>query len=160
MQFLFTSTPKTKIFLVLSVEVHHRIRLLPVSTGKCPMPLFRKRGSGSGASRRPGGLPTEPRFSFSMRTASPEIGSEELAVRLNEFETRRNEYLRCGGMHTEAVKMVVRKVCEGKYRGPGMAFIAPALYEGIPEFVDKTMDTLGELAVYASLYMGLIAAAG
>ena len=86
--------------------------------------------------------------------------SEEVAGALDGFATRRNEFLRCSGMHTKPVKKVVEVICQGKVHGPGVGFIAPALYEGIPEFLDKTMDAMGELAVYSSLYMGLVATAG
>ena len=86
--------------------------------------------------------------------------SEELAAALDGFAARRSEFLRCSGMHTKPVQKVVEAICQGKVRGPGVGFVAPALYEGIPEFLDKTMDAMGELAVYASLYMGLIATAG
>ena len=90
----------------------------------------------------------------------PKIGSQGLAERLEDFEDRRMQFLRCSGMHTDSVKTVVKAVCEGSVRDPSVAFIAPALYDGIPEFLDQTMDSLGELAVYASLYMGFLATAG
>ena len=86
--------------------------------------------------------------------------SDDVARALDSYATRRNEFLRCSGMHTKPVQKVVEAICQGKVRGPGVGFVAPALYEGIPEFLDKTMDAMGELAVYASLYMGLIATAG
>ena len=86
--------------------------------------------------------------------------SEELAAALDGFAARRSEFLRCSGMHTKPVQKVVEAICQGKVRGPGVGFVAPALYEGIPEFLDKTMDAMGEIAVYASLYMGLVATAG
>ena len=86
--------------------------------------------------------------------------SEGVAGALDDFATRRNEFLRCSGMHTKPVQNVLEVICQGKVRGPGVGFVAPALYEGIPEFLDKTMDVMGELAVYASLYMGLIATIG
>lgn len=93
-------------------------------------------------------------------TIVPEIGSQRLGDALESCATRRAQYLRCAGMHTDSVQSVVKAICEGRVRGPGVAYIAPALYDGIPEFLDKTMDALAELAVYASLYMGLVAVAG
>ena len=63
-------------------------------------------------------------------------------------------------MHTPEVRSVVKTICEGNLKGPGAAYVAPALYEGVAEFLGKTMDAQGELAVYASLYLSLVAAAG
>ena len=100
------------------------------------------------------------RMNFPRKGKAPDIGSQELADALESCETRRAQYLRCGGMHTEPVVAVVKNLCEGSLRGPGVAYVAPVLYDGIPEFLDKTMDALAELAVYASLYMGLVTAAG
>ena len=41
-----------------------------------------------------------------------------------------------------------------------LALVAPALYEGIPEFLEKTQAAMSDIAVYASLYMGLVVTAG
>ena len=70
------------------------------------------------------------------------------------------QYLRCSGMHTESVTTLVHYICSGKNHGPGVALVAPALYEGIPEFLEKTQAAMGDIAVYASLYMGLVVTAG
>ena len=37
-----------------------------------------------------------------------------------------------------------------------LSAVAPALYEGIPQFLDSIKEGLSELAVYSSLYMGLV----
>ena len=85
---------------------------------------------------------------------------DETADALAEYEERRKQYLRCSGMHTETVTKLVRRICSGENYGPGVAIVAPALYEGIPEFLDMTLATMGDIAVYASLYMGLVVTAG
>lgn len=87
------------------------------------------------------------------------LGSQVREV-LGECEGRRLVFLRCSGMHTEAVFEVVKEICEGRMKSPALAFIAPALYEGIPETLEKVMGGLGDLAIYSSLYMGLVAVAG
>ena len=38
--------------------------------------------------------------------------------------------------------------------------MAPALYEGVPEFLDSIQSGLSELAVYSSLYMALVSTMG
>ena len=53
--------------------------------------------------------------------------SEEVAGALDGFATRRSEFLRCSGMHTKPVQKVVEAICQGKVRGPGVGFVAPAL---------------------------------
>ena len=63
-------------------------------------------------------------------------------------------------MHTQEVEEVVRNICAGKMSGPGLAYAAPALDEGIPEFMNKVLDGFGDLATYSALYMGLVATAG
>ena len=119
------------------------------------MPLTRrKRGVGKTS------LFAGRRATMTVSSRIPDFGSEALADAFGHYEERRAEYLRCGGMHSDSVKKIVQDICEGKVKGPGVAMIAPALYEGIPEFLDKTMDAMGEVAVYASLYMGLFAVAG
>ena len=103
-------------------------------------------GAQQRASRRPGG--------------APNFGSTELGEQLEDFAARRGQFLSCSGMHTPEVRSVVKTICEGNLKGPGAAYVAPALYEGVAEFLGKTMDAQGELAVYASLYLSLVAAVG
>ena len=38
--------------------------------------------------------------------------------------------------------------------------VAPAFYEGVPEFLESVKEGLSELAVYSSLYMALVSTAG
>ena len=78
---------------------------------------------------------------------------------LTDTEQKRALFLRCSGMHTKAVEDVLRSICNGTMNDPGVAFVAPALYEGIPEFLDKIMDALADLATYSALYLGVIGAA-
>ena len=85
---------------------------------------------------------------------------EATAQKLDEYATHRATFLRCSGMHTKEVRSVIHQICSGNVKGPGVGFVAPALYEGIPEFLDKTLEALGEIAVYSSLYMALVATAG
>ena len=125
------------------------------------MPLFSRSRYGaspvaSGAQRRTSRRPS----AHTLCGGVPAIGSTELGEQLEGFAARRGQFLSCSGMHTAEVREIVRSVCEGKVKGPGIAYVAPALYEGIPGFLDKTMDVQAELAVYASLYMGLVAVAG
>ena len=56
---------------------------------------------------------------------------------LEAAEEQREHFLRCSGMHTKEVEELVRSICSGKMNGPGLAYVAPALYEGIPVFLDK-----------------------
>ena len=63
-------------------------------------------------------------------------------------------------MHGAKIRKVVYKVCSGEYKSFSLAYVAPALCMGIPEFLDRVEEGLGELAVYSSLYMGLISTAG
>ena len=85
---------------------------------------------------------------------------EATAQKLDEYATHRATFLRCSGMHTKEVRSVIHQICSGNVKGPGVGFVAPALYEGIPEFLDMTLATMGDIAVYASLYMGLVVTAG
>ena len=100
------------------------------------------------------------RVTFTLSKAVPALGSQGLGDALSSCELRREQYLRCGGMHTESVKEVIRTICDGRLHTPAIAFVAPALYEGIPEFLEQTKDAMSQLAVYASLFLGLIATAG
>ena len=117
------------------------------------MPLFRKKPTNSKKRRSSHTL---------IRTKSEEgqLLGHETSSALNEYEERRMQYLRCSGMHTESVTTLVHYICSGKNYGPGVALVAPALYEGIPEFLEKTQGSMGDIAVYASLYMGLVVTAG
>ena len=91
----------------------------------------------------------------STRALGPETGEA-----LEELESRRVRFLRCSGMHEEFITKIVREMCTGAFKSASIAYVAPALYEGIPEFLDRVTDGLGELAVYSSLYMGLVSVAG
>ena len=120
--------------------------------------MFRKKRSGA-SNQRGGGAHRRVTFYTSSGTA-PALGSQRLADVLSSCEARREQYLRCSGMHTESVKEVVRTICDGKLNNPSYAFVAPALYEGIPEFLNQMLDVLGQIAVYSSLIVGIIASAG
>ena len=84
----------------------------------------------------------------------------EVRDALEGSEMRRALFLKCSGMHTADVQDVIRRICEGSVQGSGLAYVAPALYEGIPDFLNQLTDGLGDLATYSSLYMGLVSAAG
>ena len=81
---------------------------------------------------------------------------DDTAQKLDEYATHRATFLRCSGMHTKEVQSVIYQICSGNVKGPGVAFVAPALYEGIPEFLEKTIEALGEIAVYSSLYIPVL----
>ena len=100
------------------------------------------------------------RPSAALSGGALEFGSTELGEQLDDFAARRGQFLSCSGMHTPYVREVVKTICEGKEKGAGVAYVAPALYEGISEFLDKTMDAQGELAVYSALYLSLVGSAG
>ena len=61
-------------------------------------------------------------------TLGPKTGAA-----LEELEYRRSLFLRCSGMHTEPVWWVIKKICKGETNGPGLSYVAPALYEGVPQ---------------------------
>ena len=90
------------------------------------MPLLRKKKPGS---------PTET----ASNSGGFSLTNSNVSNSLVSFGARRVEFLRCSGMHTEPVRKVFTTICQGRVRGPGVGYVAPALLEGIPEFLDKTM---------------------
>ena len=56
----------------------------------------------------------------------------------------------------------VRGTIDSLHASPTHPFttVAPALYEGIPQFLDLVKEGLAELAVYSSLYMALVSGLG
>ena len=113
------------------------------------MPLFSKKkaAAASAAKERP-------------KRYEGRLLGDETADALVDYEARRMQFLRCSGMHTESVTTLVHRICSGENFGPGIALVAPALYKGISEHLDTTIDSMGDIAVYASLYMGLTVTAG
>ena len=73
------------------------------------------------------------------------LGNEARAA-LEGREVRRTLFLRCSGMHTAEVQEVIKLVCGGRVQGPGLAYVVPALLEGIPEYLMKITDGLDNLA--------------
>ena len=61
-------------------------------------------------------------------TLGPKTGAA-----LEELGHRRNLFLRCSGRHTEPVWWVIKSICKGETSGPGLSYVAPALYEGVPQ---------------------------
>ena len=120
-----------------------------------------------GTSLGGGGLNSREHFLQSVQEFSDQLKKDpskalgaETGDALDALEKRRVRFLRCSGMHGNELYHVVKQICAGEYKSPSIAYVAPALYEGIPEFLNKVVDSLGELAVYSSLYMGLISVAG
>ena len=105
------------------------------------MPLFsmKKAAAASAAKERP-------------KRYEGRLLGDETADALADYEARRAQFLRCSGMHTESVTTLVHRICCGENYGPGIALVAPALYKGISEHLDTTINSMGDIAVYASLH--------
>jgi hypothetical protein len=80
-------------------------------------------------------------------------GSRNLSKDLQDAAEKRAHFLHCSGMHTKAVETLVENVCNGKVDGPCLSFVAPALYEGVSEFLEKQLDAYSDLATYSALYV-------
>jgi len=75
-------------------------------------------------------------------------------------ETDRVELVRCSGMHTTAVRVIVKYVttydcCLVWNPFSCIEFLIPAFTKGVPQHLEAMCIMHGEIAVYAALFMTL-----
>ena len=79
---------------------------------------------------------------------------------MTDIEKERAMFVRCSGMHTKAVRDIVKSVTEYNccfVWNPFscMEYVIPAFTKGVPQQIDALCVMHGEIAVYAALFMTL-----